>query len=242
MSTADAATVAAAAAAGLVAGRAASRYTARLLAPPWPGSRPARWALARCARTPWALTPWALTPWALTLGTGLACTVMALRFGPSPALPAFCYLAGIGVPLAVIDARCRRLPDALTLPSYPVALALLGLAALLLPGGGGHFRSALLGLAVAGAVFLIQVLLYPAGLGWGDVKLSGLLGLYLGWLGLSALTAGLFLGYLSAAGAGLALIAARRASRKSLLPFGPFLLAGALVAILLSGLAGAPGR
>lgn len=167
---------------------------------------------------------------------------MALRFGPSPALPAFCYLAGIGVPLAVIDARCRRLPDALTLPSYPVALALLGLAALLLPGGGGHFRSALLGLAVAGAVFLIQVLLYPAGLGWGDVKLSGLLGLYLGWLGLSALTAGLFLGYLSAAGAGLALIAARRASRKSLLPFGPFLLAGALAAILLSGLAGAPGR
>ena len=155
---------------------------------------------------------------------------MALRFGPSPALPAFCYLAGIGVPLAVIDARCQRLPDALTLPSYPVALALLGFAALLLPGGAGHFAGALAGLGLACGVFLFQVLLYPAGLGWGDVKLAGLLGLYLGWLGggwlggswldQGALIAGLFLGYLFAAAAGLALIAARRASRKSRLPFG----------------------
>ena len=104
-------------------------------------------------------------------------------------LPAFCYLAGIGVPLAVIDARCQRLPDALTLPSYPVALALLGFAALLLPGGSGHFLGALLGLVLAGGIFVLQVLIYPAGLGWGDVKLSGLLGLYLGWLGISALAA-----------------------------------------------------
>ena len=177
---------------------------------------------------------------------------MALRFGLSPALPAFCYLAAIGVPLAVIDARSQRLPDALTLPSYPVALALLGFAALLLPGGAGHFVGALAGLALACGVFLFQVFLYPAGLGWGDVKLAGLLGLYLGWLGggwlggswldQGTLIAGLFLGYLFAAAAGLALIAARRASRKSRLPFGPYLLAGALTAILLSSLITAPSR
>ena len=177
---------------------------------------------------------------------------MAMRFGPSPALPAFCYLAGVGVPLAVIDARRQRLPDALTLPSYPVALALLGFAALLLPGGAGHFLGALAGLALAWGVFLLQVLLYPAGLGWGDVKLAGLLGLYLGWLGGSwlggswldqgALIAGLFLGYVFAAAAGLALIAGRRASRKSRLPFGPYLLAGTLSAILLSSLITASGR
>ncbi len=167
---------------------------------------------------------------------------MTMRFGPSPALPAFCYLAGIGAPLAVIDARCHRLPDALTLPSYPVALALLGLAALLQPGGAGQFLGALAGLALAWGVFLVQVLIYPAGLGWGDVKLAGLLGLYLGWLGLGALAAGLFLGYLFAAAAGLALIAARRASRKSRLPFGPYLLAGTFTAILLSSLITASGR
>jgi leader peptidase (prepilin peptidase) / N-methyltransferase len=239
---ADAATVAAAAVAGLLAGRVASRLTARLLATP-------------SLHEPWADEPRAPSPstpasppaspgtrWSLTLGTGLACAVVAIRFGPSPALPAFCYLAAIGVPLAVIDARCQRLPDALTLPSYPVALALLGLAALLAPGGAGHFLGALAGLALAWGVFLLQVLVYPAGLGWGDVKLSGLLGLYLGWLGLGALAAGLFLGYLFAAAAGLALIAARRASRKSRLPFGPYLLAGALTAIVLSSLITASGR
>jgi leader peptidase (prepilin peptidase)/N-methyltransferase len=196
------------------------------------------------------------------MGTGLACAAMAIRFGPSPALPAFCYLAGIGVPLAVIDARCQRLPDVLTLPSYPVALALLGFAALLLPGGAGHFVSALAGLALAWGVFLLQVLLYPAGLGWGDVKLAGLLGLYLGWLDggwlgggwlgggwlgggwpdQGTLVAGLFLGYLFAAAAGLALIVTRRASRKSRLPFGPYLLAGTLSAILLSSLITATSR
>jgi leader peptidase (prepilin peptidase)/N-methyltransferase len=135
----------------------------------------------------------------------------------------------------VIDTRCQRLPDPLTLPSYPVALALLGLAALLVPGGGRHLLAALLGMALAWAAFLLQVLIYPGALGWGDVKLSGLLGLYLGWLGPGALIAGLFLGYALAAVTGLALIATRRASRKSLLPFGPFLLAGALAAVLLTG-------
>ena len=220
MNAADAATLAAAAAAGLLAGQAASPLAPRLLAAPPSAGRRTQQAGAR---------------WTLTLGTGLACAVMAVRFGPSPPLPAFCYLAGVGVPLAMIDARTRRLPNALTLPSYPVALVLLGLAAVLRPGDGGDFLAALLGMTLAGGGFLLQVLLYPAGLGWGDVKLSGLLGLYLGWLGISTLVAGLFLGYLFAASTGLALIATRRATRKSLLPFGPFLLIGAFVAVLLSG-------
>ncbi len=218
MNAAGGAAVAAAAAAGLLTGRVASWHTARLLAAPQPSGR--------------------RTSWILLAGTGLAFAIMALRFGPGPPLPAFCYLAGIGVPLAVIDIRCRRLPDVLVLPSYPVALALLGVASLLLPAGGRHFLSALAGMTLAGAVFLIQVLVYPSGLGWGDVKLSGLLGLYLGWLGASALIGGLFLGYLLAAAAGLALMTARRATRKSHLAFGPFLLAGTLAAVLLTGLAG----
>jgi leader peptidase (prepilin peptidase) / N-methyltransferase len=244
---ADAATVAAAVVAGLLAGRVASRLTARLLAtPPVPAAR-AHQPRARQSRAP-AAPPASRPPrWSLTLPTGLACAVMALRFGPSPALPAFCYLAAIGVPLAVIDARSQRLPDALTLPSYPVALALLGLAALLVASGLGHFLGALAGLALTWGVFLLQVLIYPAGLGWGDVKLSGLLGLYLGWLGggwldQDVVVAGLFLGYLFAAAAGLVLIAVRRASRKSRLPFGPYLLAGAFTAILLSYLITARAR
>ena len=172
----------------------------------------------------------------IVASAALAFGMMVVRFGLSPVLPAYGYLAVAGAALAVIDARQRRLPDRLTLPSYPVALALLGLAALVQPGGGAHFTGALAGLGIALALFLAQAVIYPAGLGWGDVKLAGILGLYLGWLGLAVLVAGLFLGYLLAAVAGLGLIAAGRASRKTQLPFGPFLLAGTLAAIVLSGL------
>ena len=191
----------------------------------------------RCAECAPALGSWCL---AAELLTAAVFAALAVRFGPHPVLAAFCYLGAVGVALAFIDARLKRLPDALTLPSYPVALILLGIAALTGPHGARHFLTALAGLAAAWLFFLLQALIYPAGIGWGDVKLSGLLGLYLGWLGAGALIAGLFAGYLLAAVAGLALLAARRASRKSLLPFGPFLLAGTLIAILVSGLGPLP--
>lgn len=180
--------------------------------------------------------PWAAGTGATAAGGALALGMMGWRFGLSPALPAYSYLAVVGAVLAVIDVRQRRLPDRLTLPSYPIALALLGLAAAALPGGGRHFLGALLGMGVALGLFGGQAVIYPDGLGWGDVKLAGILGLYLGWLGLTALAAGLFLGYLLAGLAGLGLIAAGRASRKTQLPFGPFLLAGTLAAIAFSGL------
>jgi leader peptidase (prepilin peptidase) / N-methyltransferase len=186
----------------------------------------------RCAACAPALGPASL---AAELLTAAVFGVLAVRFGPHPVLAAYCYLAAVGAALAIIDARHRRLPDALTLPSYPVALALLGIAALTGPGGARPYLTALAGLAAAGLLFAAQALIYPAGIGWGDVKLSGLLGAYLGWLGIGSLVAGLFAGYLLAAGAGLALLAARRATRTTLIPFGPFLLTGTLLAILLTG-------
>src|SRR5262245_53157348 len=70
-----------------------------------------------------------------------------LRFGWSALLPAYCYLALVSIPLAVIDVLSHRLPDRLTLPSYPIVLALLGGAALAVPEGGQHYLHALAGLA-----------------------------------------------------------------------------------------------
>jgi leader peptidase (prepilin peptidase)/N-methyltransferase len=159
-----------------------------------------------------------------------------LRFGASPVLPAFGYLAVISAPLAFIDVAVRRLPDALTLPSYPAALILLGVAALAGHGGTRHLITALAGLAAVWALFVLQALLYPAGIGWGDVKLSGVTGLYLGWFGARAVLTGLTASYLLAALTGLVLIATRRATRKSHIPFGPFLLAGTLLVILVPAL------
>jgi leader peptidase (prepilin peptidase)/N-methyltransferase len=168
--------------------------------------------------------------------TAAAVVAMWLRFGASPELPAFCYLAVAGVALAFIDALYQRLPDLLTLPSYPVAILALGIGALFVPGGGQHFGQALIGMAAVWLLFLLQVLIYPAGMGWGDVKLSGVIGLYLGWFGVAAVIAGLLAGYLLAAVTGIGLLATGRATRKSYLPFGPFLLAGALIVIVIPAL------
>ena len=156
--------------------------------------------------------------------------VMALRFGLDPVLPAFLYLAAVGVALALIDLDHKRLPDALTLPSYPVAVALLAVAALL--GSDGSWVRALLGGLAMFAVYFVLCFAYPAGMGFGDVKLSGVLGLHLGWIGWGAWCVGLFLGFLLGALFGLGLIVARRGGRKTAVPFGPFMLAGALAAVL----------
>lgn len=169
------------------------------------------------------------------LGTAAVLAVLAARFGPNPVLPAYCCLGVVAVPLAAIDIGYQRLPDALTLPSYAVALVLLAAASVAVPDGGAHLLGAVAGLAVAWLVFAVQALAYPAGIGWGDVKLSGLAGTYLGWIGLHALAAGLIAAYLLAAVTGVALLAGRRLTRKSRLAFGPFLLAGALSIIVASG-------
>ena len=80
-------------------------------------------------------------------------------------------------------------------------------------------------------VYFLLCLAYPAGMGFGDVKLSGVLGLYLGWLGWGVLAVGLFLGFLLGGVFGIALIATGRGGRKSAVPFGPFMLGGALLAV-----------
>jgi leader peptidase (prepilin peptidase) / N-methyltransferase len=171
----------------------------------------------------------------LELATAALFAMLAVRLRFSPLLPALWYLAAVGLALAVIDVRHHRLPDALTLPSYPVAAVLLGGGGLLLPGGAAHLLGALLGLAGAGVFYLLLALLAPGGIGWGDVKLSGLLGFYLGWFGLTALIAGVFGAFVLAAVTGLALIAAGKATRKSQLPFGAFMLAAAIAVIAVSG-------
>jgi leader peptidase (prepilin peptidase) / N-methyltransferase len=173
---------------------------------------------------------------AVELATGLLFALMALRFGASPVLPAFWLLAALAVVLTVIDLRHQRLPDLLTLPAYPAALVLLGIAALALPGGGHRFLVALAGLAAAYLLFLLLHLISPAGMGGGDVTLSGVLGLYLGWLGAAALMAGLLGAFLLAGITGLGLMAAGKATLKSQIPLGPFMLTATLAVITVSGL------
>lgn len=170
----------------------------------------------------------------IELATALGFAAMAWRFGLSWVLPAYLYFAAIAVALSVIDIRTRRLPNSITLPSYGVAIVLLGTAAIAV-GERSDFLRALAGGALLLALYLIPVLAYPAGMGMGDVKLSGVLGLYLGWLGWGELALGAFLGFALGALYGVGLLALGRGGRKTALPFGPFMLAGAAIAILFGG-------
>ena len=104
--------------------------------------------------------------------------------------------------------------------------------------GGAGLERLPAGLDRAAALFAFYFLLalvYPAGMGFGDVKLAGVLGLFLGWLGWGELAVGAFLGFLIGAVAGIGLIVAGRAGRKTAIPFGPYMLAGALIAVLVGG-------
>jgi leader peptidase (prepilin peptidase)/N-methyltransferase len=163
-------------------------------------------------------------------GTALAFGVVAAWIGLSWLLPAMLYLAAIGIALTVIDLEHKRLPNAIVLPAYPVATALLVLAAL---AEGGSRR--LLGAAIAGvalyAFYFVLLVVYPKGMGFGDVKLAGVLGLYLGWFGWQYTVVGAFFGFLLGGLVGLILMALGRAGRKSAIPFGPHMIVGAWLAL-----------
>ena len=165
------------------------------------------------------------------LATGVLFALLAVKFGWHAVLPAYLSLAAVGVALAMIDFDHHRLPDALTLPSYPVAIALLGVAAV---AEDGHtpFLRALLGMAVLFAFYALMWLVYPAGMGLGDVKLSGVLGLYLGWLGWGSLVVGAFSAFVFGGLVGIGVILFAGGGRKTKVPFGPFMLLGTLVGIL----------
>jgi len=75
-------------------------------------------------------------------------------------------------------------------------------------------------------------LLSASQLGGGDIKLAGLIGLLLGWLGWGTLLAGASLGFVTAAAVGLVLLTSRRISRRAMISFGPYMLAGAFLAVL----------
>jgi len=159
-------------------------------------------------------------------------------------LAACLYFAVMAVRLTIIDVRHHLLPNRIVFPSYAVAGVLLLAAAAVtwgspLPAGGISGILAIPALRVvagAGILWLFYFVLrfvYPPGMGFGDVKLAGVLGMYLGYLSWGHLFAGTFLAFLLGGLWSVALLAARRGTLKSSIPFGPFMLAGAAAAMLL---------
>lgn len=191
---------------------------------------PARRRLAiRCAQCGASLG----VPFVLELTTAAVLTLLLGRFGGQPDMVAFGFFGALGVALAAIDIAVKRLPDPLTLPAYPILIAMLAVAALISDDVAALGRALLGGLALSGC-FLVLALIRPGQLGGGDIKLAGLTGLVLGWLGWPALIVGAALAFVLSAIVGLALLATRRVTLQSAMSFGPFLVGGAVLAALMS--------
>ena len=167
-------------------------------------------------------------------GMGLLWFLLTLRLvatGLGWAVPAYLALAFACLVLAVIDASTRLLPNRITYPAFPVLLGLLLVASVGL-GDLGRLARGLLAAAAVGAFFLLLALISPRGMGLGDVKLAPTLGLALGWLSWGTVAVGVFAGFLLGGLAGVGAILLLGLTRKSLLPFGPWLVAGALLGVL----------
>lgn len=185
----------------------------------------------------------ALTPWLRELaGTGSAWTrsfthvVVAALGGAGAALlargwvelTAFVVLAVACALLVVVDLTSYRLPDRITLPTYPV-LAVLLTAAAAVENDWTRLGRAAAAAAVLLVAYFVLAFINPDGLGLGDVKLAGLLGAFLGWFGWNHVLMGTLAAFVLGAVFGLGLVVTRRANRHTAFPFGPWMVAGAAV-------------
>jgi leader peptidase (prepilin peptidase)/N-methyltransferase len=165
--------------------------------------------------------------------SAVAAGLVGLRLGWDWSLLPLLPLVPVGVALAVVDWRTRLLPTKVIAPLYAVVIA-AAVAAALLDGQWADLQRAGWGWVVAGGTFLLLWLVYPKGMGYGDVRLSGVLGIALGYLGWGELLVGVYAGFLLGGTGGTVLTLLRIVDRRAY-PFGPFMLLGALVGVLAGG-------
>jgi leader peptidase (prepilin peptidase) / N-methyltransferase len=171
--------------------------------------------------------------WRAALASGVCAAALGLVFGWNLSLLVVLLLVPVGVALAVVDWRTRLLPTWVIRPAYGLVVVTV-LLSWLLAGDLGEpwpLVRALLGGLLAGGLYYVLWWVYPRGMGFGDVRLSGILGIALGCLGWSELVVGIYGGFLLGGVIGGVLTVLRRVDRTGY-PFGPFMLVGALVGIL----------
>ena len=172
--------------------------------------------------------------------TAVLFVAVALRFADLQqlsALPAVLYFTAMGISLSMIDLDVGRLPNAIVYPSYLVLATLLAIAAL-----AQHDPAALLRAGVgASTLFLayfVVAYLYPAGMGFGDVKLAGIVGGVLGFVSYPVLAVGAFAAFAIGSTVGIGRIVIWRSTASSSIAFGPFMITGALAALFVGSTIG----
>ena len=154
----------------------------------------------------------------------------ALRFEGDWVVPAYLVFFLCLVAITVIDFRLQIIPNRIVYPTIFAAIPLLALAGLA-DGEWDRFGHAMMGATLAWVALLVIHLISPAGMGFGDVRLSFVLGLFLGWISLSHVFTGLFLGVLLICAVGIVLAVLRLKSLQEHIAFGPFLAAGSTLAV-----------
>ena len=157
----------------------------------------------------------------------------AAHFGAAAQLLPYCVFAAVAVVLGTVDLLEKRLPNAVLYPSMIVLVVLLsGTSAI--TGTWGALLSAFGGAAALFALYFVLAVISPSGIGMGDVKLAALIGLMLGYLGWVPLLVGGVAGFLIGGVTSVVALLSGRASLKTALPFGPAMLAGAILGIVLA--------
>lgn len=156
----------------------------------------------------------------------------AQEWGDLAVLLPFLLLAAAGVALAFIDLDTHKLPNKIVLPAYPV----IAVSLLIATWGAGWDWGTVARAAIGGAALyaFYFVLCIIGGMGFGDVKLAGVLGMSLAWLGWEYLVVGAFLPFLLGGLFSVALIVLRKAGRKSGIPFGPWMILGWYLALFIA--------
>lgn len=162
--------------------------------------------------------------------TAFAFGVLALRVGLDAVLPAFLVVMAVGTAISIVDLREKRIPNRMLLVAAPVVAVLLG-AGLLIRREPDRALAVLVGAAALFALYLAIALIVPAAMGMGDVKLAALLGGALGAGGFSAWVVGLLAAFLIGGIVAIIALATRRVGVRGSLPFGPWMVAGALVGL-----------
>lgn len=233
------------AAAGLVAGGFLDSLTGRIVRPPEPIPDPGTGGpvapqpvseVGLVVAAPGPVVVASRTPRAGELATSAAVTgaafaLLALRLGAVPALAAYCALLTGLVAVSVVDIRLGIVPRSVLYPTFGAMTAGLVAASAVDRHWGQLGRSAIGG-AAAFAVFFALWWFFPRGLGYGDVRLAGVIGAALGWIGFGELYLGFLAGFAIGAVVGVALMVGRGTGRKTRLPFGPPLAAGAAIGVL----------
>jgi len=158
----------------------------------------------------------------------------AARIGDDVALAPFCILAVALVAISAVDLERFMIPNRVVYPALAMVAPLLVISSGVDDRWGSMARACIAG-AAAFLGFLAVHLAVPRGMGFGDVRLAGLVGLSTGWLGLGHAFVAFLAGFLLGAVVGIVVMAVTGGGRKTRIPFGPFLAAGAVVAVLWGG-------